>query len=1066
MSSVVADESSDASIELHLAELVEEMRLKLQDRKPVDLEELAAAHPAQADELRRLLPALRLLADLPRADPARSPAGNPSGSEAETVLGELGDFRLIREVGRGGMGVVYEAEQVSLQRRVAVKLLPLAAALDAKQLQRFRNEAQASAGLHHTNIVPVYFVGCERGVHYYAMQLIDGQSLAEIIDELRRLTGQQGGQPECPMALSQAAAALIRGQTVPLPPSTAQPPAPIPAPPRSPSGVHSADTEPPAAARAPRMVQGQEYFRGVARLGVQAAEALEYAHQLGIIHRDIKPANLLMDVRGHLWVADFGLAQVKTDARLTGTGDLLGTLRYMSPELALARRAAVEPRTDVYSLGATLYELLTLQPVVSGRDRQAVLRQIAFDEPRALRRVNRAIPAELATIVHKALARSPAERYATAQELADDLERWLKDKPIWAKPPGPVRRLRKWCRRHSALVTAVAVAVLVPLLCLGVGGLWWAWERAEAAQQAAKQQAAAEQEVELALRDSLQAQSQAKWPGAKVEAHRALALAETKPVRQQLRERAISRLADVEMVNRVEEIRLGRAGPHEQFDLARTDAACTRAFRDYGIDVLTLNRDDAAQRIRQTTVAVELAAALHDWAFLRRRFRDKGDPLAKALLAVARATDALPSDLAPPAGKQTAAGVRPGSWQSRLGEALEKEDTPALERLASSAPAEQLPPATVTLLAVALREADKVEQAAEVLRRAQLRHSGDFWVNFELAYTLSESRLRKWNESLRYYAMALALRPESPGAHLNLGKALTETKAPDEAIAHFREARRLKPDSAEAHIGLGVALKAKGRLDEAIAAFREALRLQPDFAMAHSNLGLTLLAKGRVDEAIAACRQAVRLQNGYANGHNNLGVALQAKGRLDEAISAYREALRHHPDFAGAYTNLGIALSQRNRQKEAVAAFRRAIDLEPDRPMFHNNLGVALKQMDRLDEAGAEYREALRLQPDYAEARNNLGVVLISQGRLGDAAAEIREALRLKPDFAGAHDNLGVVLASQGRLDEAIAKFRQALRLQPSLQIARRHLETALGMKRQGDGAKDRDPVTPKDPRP
>jgi Flp pilus assembly protein TadD/serine/threonine protein kinase len=1062
MTSVVADESGDASVEEHLAELVEEMRLKLQAGQPVDLEELAAAHPGQADELRRLFPALRLLADLRLSEAVLIAAGKPGGSEVETFLGELGDFRLLREVGRGGMGVVYEAEQVSLQRRVAVKLLPLAAALDAKQLQRFRNEAQASAGLHHTNIVPVYFVGCERGVHYYAMQFIDGQSLAEVIDELRRWTGQDGGPPECPLALAEAAAALIRGQTVPLPPSTAHPPLPIPALPRSPTALHSTDTELPAAAGALRMVQGQEYFRGVARLGVQAAQALEYAHQLGIIHRDIKPANLLMDARGHLWVADFGLAQVKTDARLTATGDLLGTLRYMSPELALARPAAVDPRTDVYSLGATLYELLTLQPVVSGRDRQAVLRQIAFDEPRALRRVNKAVPAELAIIVHKALARSPAERYATAQQLAEDLERWLKDEPIVARPPGPVRRVRKWCRRHRALVTAVAVAVLVPLLCLGAAGLWWARERAEAQAQAAKQQAAAEQEVELALRDSVQAQAQAKWPRAKIEAHRALALAETKPVRPPLRERAHRRLADVEMVNRVEEIRLGRAGPHEQFDLARMDAACTRAFREYGIDVLTLSREEAAQRLRQTTVPAELAAALHDWAWLRRRYRGKGDPLAKALVAVARAADPLPSDLLPPAGRGPTAGVRPGSWRSRLREALEQEDTPALERLADSVPAEELPPATVTLLAVALREADKVEQAAAVLRRAQPRHSGDFWINFELAYTLSETRLHKWHEALRYYAMALALRPESPGAHLNLGKAFSETRAPDEALVQFQEALRLQPDSAEAHIGIGVALKAKGRLDEAIAEFREALRLRPDFAMAHSNLGLTLVAKGRLDEAIAACRQALRLQPDYANAHNNLGAGLLAKGRMDEAIAAYQEALHHKPDFAGAYSNLGIALSQRKRHKEAVAAFRQAIGLEPGQPMFHNNLGVALKEMGRLGEAAAEYRAALRLQPDYAEARNNLGVVLMTQGWLDDAAAEIREALRLKPSFAGAHDNLGIVLASQGRLDEAIAKFQEALRLQPSLQIARSHLETALWMKGQRDGAKDREPVTPR----
>src|SRR5262249_51858348 len=159
------------------------------------------------------------------------------------------------------------------------------------------------------------------------------------------------------------------------------------------------------------------------QLGVQAAEALDNAHQVGIIHRDIKPANLMADGRGHLWVTDFGLAQVRGDTRLTMTGDLVGTLRYMSPEQALAKRVVVDHRTDVYSLGATLYELLTLEPAFSGADRQELLRQIAFEEPRPPRRCNKAIPAELETIVLKALEKNPAERYLTARELAEDLKR-------------------------------------------------------------------------------------------------------------------------------------------------------------------------------------------------------------------------------------------------------------------------------------------------------------------------------------------------------------------------------------------------------------------------------------------------------------------------------------------------------------------------------------------------------------------------------------------------------------------------------------------------------------------
>ncbi len=179
----------------------------------------------------------------------------------------------------------------------------------------------------------------------------------------------------------------------------------------------------------------REYFRTAAALGIQAAEALDHAHKLGIVHRDIKPANLLLDVQGNLWITDFGLARLQDDAGLTITGDLLGTLRYMSPEQALAKRGYLDHRTDIYSLGATLYELVTLRPAIDGQDRQEVLRKIAQDEPTPPRRLNPAIPRELETILLKAMNKEPESRYATAQELADDLRRFLEHKPIKAKRP-------------------------------------------------------------------------------------------------------------------------------------------------------------------------------------------------------------------------------------------------------------------------------------------------------------------------------------------------------------------------------------------------------------------------------------------------------------------------------------------------------------------------------------------------------------------------------------------------------------------------------------------------------
>ncbi|HEX4142280.1 MAG TPA: protein kinase [Pirellulales bacterium] len=386
-------------------------------------------------------------------------AGHGSGGAGDHAgggrLGQLGEFRLVRELGRGGMAIVYEAEQISLGRRVALKVLPLAAALDPRQLQRFRLEAQAAAHLHHSHIVPIYSVGCERGVYYYAMQYIEGRSLADVIAELE---SHQPGRDYRPAGVPQYT--TVDG-------NPSQSGAPQARPPQNCAiygGVSpAADTAVRGHATAATLqsIQSPAYFRSIAGMGVQAAEALDYAHGMGVIHRDIKPANLLLDGEGRIYIADFGLAQLQGDSRLTRTGDLVGTLRYMSPEQTTARRGVVDHRADLYSLGATLYELLTLSPAFDAPDRPALLRQIADEEPAAPRQRNRAIPVDLETIVLKAMAKEPHRRYSTAKELAEDLSRFLEHRPIAARRPTVAERASKWVRRHRAIVTTAAVLLLL-----------------------------------------------------------------------------------------------------------------------------------------------------------------------------------------------------------------------------------------------------------------------------------------------------------------------------------------------------------------------------------------------------------------------------------------------------------------------------------------------------------------------------------------------------------------------------------------------------------------------------
>ena len=362
------------------------------------------------------------------------------------------------------------------------KVLPFAAAIDPKQRQCFQIEAQAAAQLHHPHIVPIFGVGCDQGVHYYAMQFVEGRSLAAILHELRSSNEDHAATAKLPPACDDELTELISSLSRRPKDAALIPPA----------GAAACASRTPAAGDGTRgpvtlslspsgsggsgklgskdglaptaigpMHQNRVFCDNVARLGAEAADALEHAHGLGIVHRDIKPANLLIDPHGALWITDFGLARFSSDLSLTNTGDMVGTLRYMSPEQSQARGGVVDQRTDIYALGVTLYELLTLRPVFNGKDHQELLRQIAQDEPISLRRLNPAVPRDLETVILKSIAKDPASRYTTAQEFAADLRRFMDDQAILARRPGLFERTMKWAHRHRDLVATAAVIIVL-----------------------------------------------------------------------------------------------------------------------------------------------------------------------------------------------------------------------------------------------------------------------------------------------------------------------------------------------------------------------------------------------------------------------------------------------------------------------------------------------------------------------------------------------------------------------------------------------------------------------------
>jgi WD40 repeat protein/serine/threonine protein kinase/tetratricopeptide (TPR) repeat protein len=476
-------------------ELAEEFAERYRRGERPSVEEYVDRLPAMAEEIREMFPAL---VEVEQVD--EGARDDSQQQPAVLHIRQIGDYRIVRTVGRGGMGVVYEAEQISLGRRVALKVLPAHVSGDFKALQRFRREAKAAARLHHTNIVPVFGVGEDNGLPYYVMQFIQGLGLDAVLQELTRL---RQGPAHSPTSLSAgggirvsrrdvSAVAVAHSLITAASPQPAEtegdggpeqranvaatvalsaaaaltehaPSEPMPSAGRlTDSFTVSSSTITPPDARSTGhnpAARQQTYWQSVASIGRQVADALEYAHKQGILHRDIKPSNLLLDVAGTVWVTDFGLAKANDQENLTHTGDILGTLRYMPPE---AFEGTSDARGDVYSLGLTLYEMVTLRPAFAERDRAKLIKQLTTSEPQSIGRVRKGVPRDLATIIQRAIDRDPARRYQSAGALEGDLQRFLLDEPIEARRRSTAERTWRWCRRNRALAGLLAtVAVLL-----------------------------------------------------------------------------------------------------------------------------------------------------------------------------------------------------------------------------------------------------------------------------------------------------------------------------------------------------------------------------------------------------------------------------------------------------------------------------------------------------------------------------------------------------------------------------------------------------------------------------
>jgi tetratricopeptide (TPR) repeat protein len=947
--------------------------------------------------------------------PARLAAGPEAleaGAGARPALARLGDFRILDEIGRGGMGIVYRARDEALGRDVAIKVLSDRYAADSPVAQRFAHEAQITGQLQHPGIPAVHQVGnLADGRPFLAMKLIKGSTLEDIL--------KQRPDPSAD-----------RGRLLAI-------------------------------------------FEAV-------CQAVGYAHAHRVIHRDLKPSNVMVGAFGEVQVMDWGLAKVlgeETPATVevlaaeqtrawtkvsptpdggaqTQAGSLVGTPAFIAPEQAVGEIERVNERSDVFGLGALLAVILTGKPPYVGETCEAVRVQAVrgkLDDCLARLDASGAEP-ELLALCKKCLAFEPADRPADAgavaaavaglRAAADERARRAELERVKAEGEKAAAQLQAAEQRKRRKVQlALAAAVLLALTLGGAGFLYVKNER-----DARQAQVAREVNDALSQATALREKSRAAMTGgaallaqAREQAQRALALVENGPADatlvarvKQLQGELDEEEKDRKLLAALDEARLTQAETLAQnrFASERAVPLFREAFAAYGLPAGQGEPAAAAERIRQRPAAVReaIVAALDEWDYMAGiasfGIEEPHRHWLRAVLAAAEPEDAW--------GRQV-----------RVARAV-KDPTlrrAALDQLAASADVAKVPTQALTLLAYVLRPS----QAANLLRRAQQHYPSDFWVNHDLGVALQSRTPPERDEAVRFLTAAVALRPDSPGANLNLGAALHAKGKVEEAIACFHKAIALDPKYAQAHCNLGIALKDKGKVEEAIACFHKAIALDPKVAGAHNNLGRALVGKGQVDEAIACLRKAVELDPKDARAHDSLGTVLcDHKRDYDGAIACFHKAIQCDPKLARAHHNLGVALAGKGQMEEAIACYKKTIELDPKNAPAHTGLGLALYRKGKVEEAIACYQKAIELDPKDASAHHNLGNMLGGKGQVEEAIACWRKALELDPKHAGTHFNLGLVLAGKGKVEEAIACYHKAIELDPKNAEAHCNLGHAL----------------------
>jgi serine/threonine-protein kinase len=845
----------------------------------------------------------------------------PAETREDMPLPRVPGHEVEAVIGRGGVGIVYRARHLRLNRPVALKMLLAGPYARAEELERFLREAEAVAALRHPNIVQIYDVGDADRQPYFTMELVEGGNLG----------AKAAGMPQ------QAGWA--------------------------------------------------------ASLVATLAGAIHVAHQSGIVHRDLKPGNVLLTADGVPKVTDFGLVRrLEGEESLTLSGVPVGTPSYMAPEQARGDKGAIGPATDVYALGAILYDLLTGRPPFRGETATATLHQVMADEPVTPGRLNPAVPRDLQTICLKCLDKEPTRRYASAQALADDLRRFERHEPITARPPGTLDRTAKWVRRRPAAAAVLAASLLI-LAGVTTAAVWYADDRARLRAEAQSRGREVNREANAALHDAekhlkslrakLDDQVQVQELLSDIDQWQAV-VRQARQDRERARSATVGNEALVTKENRDlmqaieaavarEEVACGLASDLDTIAVEafasydtrlspqrKAVAEYERFFAGQGLDIHQPGTDWFAPAVRSSPIRFALIAALDNWAWLAGFLKD---PQVARLLELTRAAD-------------------PDPWRDRFRDPAVWADREALTRLANEVDVGAQSP--TVLVSLGWRLPAKGQDPKALFERALLDHPRDFWLHLNACLLANE-----------------------PGVKI--------------ALAHA--ALAIRPRNAPAYGMIAWFLWTRGDYPGALVAAHRAIDIKPNYAGAHFTLGLALRDTNDLPGAVAALRRAADLDPGNHGPCWYLGNVLRLQGDGAAGADADRKAA----------DRLGILLRERKGRPGAVAEYQRAVEGDPGNSLARYSLGQLLQQQGRYAEAEQAYLGAIKVQPACVLAHDALAQLLATcqddKSRDGKRAIEYATTAC---ELSGWKDplcvhTLAAACAAAGRFEEAVRFQTRAL---------------------------------------